>query len=659
MPIVNYPINIKPLAGEPDKPVYEHPDMMHPVERHIDANGILSWKSYETPEDYHVYARVDLPINLPGVVIFVHGVNSEGEWYDVAEQALCEGLNERLNRDDLKPNKYVTRNKDDQPIRRTLKLDNDGRSPVIRFYWGYRAQDGQKGKWRIPLKNPDQLDCAKHGDDKNAEDPWYWGGGPFQNGTNNLQQLWSPLGFSREVLGFDMQQFNTEVERELNDAPPRQYFAHAAGRLAKLIDTIREQSLNSLTIVSHSQGTMLAMAATLLCKKRPPDAVMLMNSPYALTDKFTDALTCGHERPTDGARLRTLQAVVDKLRPNQQLLNDQKRLDNVRIGATKCGQMHYWRPNIVHPCGTSERDNHGRLYNYFNPHDRVMGAEPLQSIGWQGIPGGVLIGMQDVVKQRMLARGTPCGDEPALTPFGKLPLIPDPEPGVHPTNFWNGNRKVLLTKNLWAVPPLEQMASVNAERVPKPLTAEEMSAPRIKEVTRIVNGKSIMEEMEVYFDESVRTANAWGAMGLDGKFKEPDFPYLSSFYQDKKIVSHKDIYSASGEVREPETQEELQQRITNYYPMPANHSTLSMHVEFIKRVVAYDLPVGFCGSYTQEKWAKLIYMADWTNFTDSYFDTGNLTVPAMPPEIDRETVSDQIRKADEERIKNYKTYGGA
>ncbi|WP_034291832.1 hypothetical protein [Herbaspirillum sp. RV1423] len=70
-------------------------------------------------------------------------------------------------------------------------------------------------------------------------------------------------------------------------------------------------------------------------------------------------------------------------------------------------------------------------------------------------------------------------------------------------------------------------------------------------------------------------------------------------------------------------------------------------------------PLGFCGSYTQEKWAKLIYMADWTNFTDSYFDTGNLTVPAMPPEIDRETVSDQIRKADEERIKNYKTYGGA
>src|SRR5450830_468160 len=336
---------------------------------------------------------------------------------------------------------------------------------------------------------------------KPACNSWRWGGGPFQNGTNNLQQLWSDKGFRRHVLGVDMQQLNTEAERELNDAPPRDYFAHAAGRLARLIDTVREQSLNSLTIVAHSQGTMLAMAATLLCKKRPPDAVMLMNSPYALHDKTTDALTSGHERPTDGARLRTLQAVVDKLRPNQQLLKSKKLLDNIRIGATRCGQMHFWLPNIVHPCGTPERDNHGRLYVYFNPHDRVMGAEPLQSIGWQGIDGGTLFGMQDVVKQRMLARGTSCGDEPALTPFGKLPPILDPEPGVYPHNFWNGNRNVLLGKKLWTVPPMEQMVSINAEKVPQPLTETEMSQYKIRRMN-IANGSA---ERKVYFDEALST----------------------------------------------------------------------------------------------------------------------------------------------------------
>ena len=37
---------------------------------------------------------------LPGIVIFVHGVNSDGEWYEQAEQGLCDGLNARLKRRD-------------------------------------------------------------------------------------------------------------------------------------------------------------------------------------------------------------------------------------------------------------------------------------------------------------------------------------------------------------------------------------------------------------------------------------------------------------------------------------------------------------------------------------------------------------------------------
>lgn len=38
------------------------------------------------------------PMPLPGVVIFVHGVNSEGEWFGPAEEGLCRGLNRRLGR---------------------------------------------------------------------------------------------------------------------------------------------------------------------------------------------------------------------------------------------------------------------------------------------------------------------------------------------------------------------------------------------------------------------------------------------------------------------------------------------------------------------------------------------------------------------------------
>jgi len=37
---------------------------------------------------------------LPGITIFVHGVNSDGEWYSEAEEGICNGLNERAKRCD-------------------------------------------------------------------------------------------------------------------------------------------------------------------------------------------------------------------------------------------------------------------------------------------------------------------------------------------------------------------------------------------------------------------------------------------------------------------------------------------------------------------------------------------------------------------------------
>jgi hypothetical protein len=33
-----------------------------------------------------------MQLPLPGITIFVHGVNSDGEWFEQAEQGLCKGL---------------------------------------------------------------------------------------------------------------------------------------------------------------------------------------------------------------------------------------------------------------------------------------------------------------------------------------------------------------------------------------------------------------------------------------------------------------------------------------------------------------------------------------------------------------------------------------
>ena len=46
------------------------------------------------------YLDVVMQLPLPGIVIFVHGVNSDGEWYQAAEEGLCRGLNTRIARNE-------------------------------------------------------------------------------------------------------------------------------------------------------------------------------------------------------------------------------------------------------------------------------------------------------------------------------------------------------------------------------------------------------------------------------------------------------------------------------------------------------------------------------------------------------------------------------
>jgi hypothetical protein len=569
--------------------------------------------------------------------------NSEGEWYDAAEEALCLGLNERLNRNDatkLKPNEYSDEN-EITGYKGPRRIENVGHSPVIRFYWGYSAQKGQEKNWRVALRNQRGFDfwapeCT------NQNGPWYWGGGAFQNGTNNLQQVWSDKGFSRSVFGFDLQRVNTEVERQLQNAPPRAYYAHAAQRLAKLIDDIRTHSArDTVTVMSHSQGTMIAMAATALCKTRAPDALFVMNSPYAMDDKITDALVCGRERPTAQARVNTFRNIANRIKQDKRVYTE-AHMQLLQVGASK--DLNFWRPDLRLHYGLPERDNHGRLYVYFTPHDRVMGATMLQSIGWQGVSDELLAELGDTVKQRMLARGTAVGDEPGVQNFGTLPPIPEDQlvPGVKPSVFWNGNRGpaggVFGLTHLWAVPNANQTVTINAEKVPNPLMAKEMKD----------------------FEESRKGAPTWGQFNPEkGIYQDPSFPYYASIYQREEFKTREDVYANSGRTRSLETQSELQERINNYQPEPTNHSTLPMHQEFMRRVAAWDLPVGFCDAYEdREFWTRLIKQADWTQGYDPYFETGKLETVEKPLVIDWTTVAQEISEADAKRIEWGKNYKG-
>jgi hypothetical protein len=63
--------------------------------------------SYATPIEDTSCKEVPLQPDMPGIIIFVHGVNSEGEWYEAAEQNILAGLNKRLGRSDLAPREWV------------------------------------------------------------------------------------------------------------------------------------------------------------------------------------------------------------------------------------------------------------------------------------------------------------------------------------------------------------------------------------------------------------------------------------------------------------------------------------------------------------------------------------------------------------------------
>lgn len=203
------------------------------LECKFDDNGHPSWRSFPSHKNCQIRGGCDLPPHLPGIIILVHGVNSTGEWFSIAEDKICEGLNKRLGLKGtdykLVANKYFSDEKIEiEPlIERDLPAPKKETSPVIRFYWGYASPKGNEDKYDIPLANRKGVDyhhLKRQGmphENIIAQGPFFWGGGPFQNGTNNLHSLWSETGFKERVAGIKVQWFNEDKDRLLTNAPPR------------------------------------------------------------------------------------------------------------------------------------------------------------------------------------------------------------------------------------------------------------------------------------------------------------------------------------------------------------------------------------------------------------------------------------------------------
>lgn len=290
-------------------------------------------------------SNVDAPRPLPCVVILIHGVNDAGEAFENLDKMICKGLNRRLGRKDLKPNKWrwAKTSADDFSPRiemltewqetvgrikapfapKTVK--HKSYSPIIPFTWGYRPVKEETYKQELiayckrlqddNIEDPElpydsylidrdchfktknievnKLNCDKFG---NWIDYLYQrNGGPFANATTCIPDMYGP-GMAG-LLGYVGKKITPILGGDVSyDNPHRIYYAFAAHRLAKLIKQIRKDTEGQdipINIVAHSQGTIITMLANLILandndKPLPADCVILAHSPYAFEPTYAE-----------------------------------------------------------------------------------------------------------------------------------------------------------------------------------------------------------------------------------------------------------------------------------------------------------------------------------------------------------------------------------
>ncbi|WP_157272111.1 T6SS effector phospholipase Tle3 domain-containing protein [Azohydromonas aeria] len=339
---------------------------------------------------------------LPGNVIVVHGVNDVGVSFEQVEKGLCAGLNERLGWGDLAPLQPASYRMPTPEDAKRLEPDPDAvffkrqaqpgqHSPVIPFYWGYRAA-------------PDNFTPDTRTDHGQAVDRWgnrldkdfSKGGGPFGNATSTLPDMWN-RGFGAGPADA-VDRLSKDPLRPVLKAPGRLYMVLAAQRLAALVAMIRDYDPDDVvSLVAHSQGCMLSLLAQAFLLEqglRPADTLVLTHPPYSLVDDVP--WTSDAAEMFSGGEDAVMRARYPGLAGRQTLYARLQTLVNIVQGVV--GQRHATpafaelkAPQHQGLVGTrwepgEDRDNRGKVYLYFCPEDMTVALDNVQGIGWQGVP---------------------------------------------------------------------------------------------------------------------------------------------------------------------------------------------------------------------------------------------------------------------------------
>ncbi|MDP9990003.1 pimeloyl-ACP methyl ester carboxylesterase [Variovorax boronicumulans] len=642
---------------------------------------------------------VGVPPLMPGTIIFVHGVNSEGEWYNDASIEFAKGLNRRLGREELQQLLPDQSSSTDERKPTRYRREDDARkriqSPVIPFWWGYQTQPTE----RKIVKGTDQ-----HGETPAKTDLYgnplrtdgAWGGGPFQNGGAALTSFWLPTGFRKDVLfgTVDVNTINPVVGRMLCDCPPRLYYAHAARRLANLVKDIRKNLPNEpINIVSHSQGTIVALCALFfLDKVRGPDTVILNSSPYRFDTAITDVISASDGKRSVQPKQARIDTFVNAVKIVAEAIKGYPGPPEPKFACTvehkprhayddavychKPADAPQWQAEIggkvedpEGPRGQEGKpwwsnakfernDTRGKLFVNFNPGDRVIGVSAVSGMGWRGIPPNYMekVNQEKNVQQRLFARGTNGKHNPPVgsTPDGKaLPYFykqlvpvaagPNGEPAYkrEESRYLDGSKP----NAMWKIEPEKILGLV-------PVQGDLQSNERGEMESVIVNAPEVPRPLNLpqKFDADYVSYHGKEGHDPDGALVKSSTEQREDFkddvrYQERQTVMRRDEKGLPTHVTY-ETWEEVEKRrekeVGKTPVSPTNHAAILRFVNDdddrsspVANVLSYDVTVGLGYAWHDEKyWNYLLDLADWKK-SDPYYATGKLpdSDKAMPPGI--------------------------
>ena len=613
----------------------------------------------------------------PGIVIFVHGVNSDGEWYRAAEAGLCAGLNTRMKRCDEHLCHATPEAGQLTPLRYRSELSDDGYvdpdytastfiapqahfSPVIQFRWGYKASDKE---------------LQQYGDSVYLNEHAYWGGGPFANGCSSLPDLWGEGLSDALFLWIHIEHLNPVNDRIVYACPPRPYFVLAALRLAHLVAAIRRQQADvPITLVCHSQGNMVGMAAAFLGNKMADvkdaagksgrcvaDTYVLCNPPYSLLRRNdTEGWLQGQVRDVDGnvgrqsgkARRQTLAAFFDIVRGQA----SEPAIDPClrRMADNETHDFSLDKDKASHGCGP-QKGTRGRVTLYCNPHDQVISATPIQGIGWLGLSAEEIKATRGdgVFTQRVFAQGFPVGQhgdydywsnhyrQPARgsadfwhphSPISKY----DPNKGARASTSAAGKTATrrtaaatsalmrMLKIPIHAIPPDDWRIPVTAPALPEVFTPQAVRfgvpSPQFDQNLDPPgthrHADKVRPAGEPYADTSVG-GTPQGDRDTEAALRYEDHARLRMKARrekldglDGKAMMEDDLSTATPEYLHWRKQEIQAQLAATCDTHATDHSTILTNPRHAEKALAYDVAIGV-GHISEEAMRELRIAADW------------------------------------------------